>query len=162
MNKRLLYFSANYTNRLYIFLSALALSLGGLIYISLRTSEHVFFGWISAVGLENSLNVVRQNSLSLSSQLPEWIVFSLSNGLWAFAYSLFITGIWSGSKSWLRYFWMASIPVLVLGFELLQYVGIIRGTFCMQDIAFGMAGLIIGIFVGNKITKSKNHEKTFT
>ncbi|MCF6357636.1 MAG: hypothetical protein L3J54_07500, partial [Draconibacterium sp.] len=79
-------------------------------------------------------------------------------GLWAFAYSMLIVGIWSGSKSKIKYFWLATIPVLVLGFETLQYFEIIRGTFSIQDIAFGITGIIIGIIVGNKITKIKNHE----
>jgi hypothetical protein len=80
--------------------------------------------------------------------LPKWIVYSLPNGLWAFAYALLITGIWSDSKSCVKYFWMGSIPVLVLGFEILQYPGIIRGTFSMQDIALGIAGITVGIIVG--------------
>ena len=159
MSNKSLYSSANYSSRLYILLSAFALSVGGIIYIFLRTSEHVFFSWINAVGLGNWINFARHHSLSQNLHLPEWIVFSLPNGLWAFAYALIITKIWSGSKSWLKYFWMASIPVVVLGFEILQYAGIIRGTFCIQDIAFGVAGLIIGILVGNRIIKSNNHEK---
>ena len=154
------YSSAKYISRLYIFLATIAILSGGVIYIFLRTSEHVFFSWINAVGLGNWINFARQHSLSQNLHLPEWIVFSLPNGLWAFAYALIITKIWSGSKSWLKYFWMASIPVLVVGFELLQYSGIIRGTFCIQDIALGIGGLILGVIVGYKIFKSNNHEKT--
>jgi len=159
MNKHLLYSSAKYPSRLYIFLAVIAILLGGFIYIFLRPSEHVFFGWISTMGLDNLLNLARQNSISQSLHLPDWIVFALPNGLWAFAYALIITGIWSGSKSWLKYFWMASIPLLVLGFEVLQYAGIIRGTFCLQDVLMGLAGILLGTIVGFKITKSNNHEK---
>jgi hypothetical protein len=161
MNKKLLHFPANYARRFYIILSASALSIGGVIYIFLRPSEHVFFGWIRAVGLDNLFNAARSTSLSQSLPFPEWFVFSLPNGLWSFAYALLITVIWSGSKSWLRYPWMASIPILVLGYEVLQYTGIIPGTFCIQDLAFGVAGLILGNIVGNKIIKSNNHEKAF-
>ena len=126
-----------------------------------RTSEPIFFNWISAAGLDSWFSVARQRSLSLNLHLPEWIVFSLPNGLWAFAYALLITGIWSDSKSWLRTFWMASIPLLVIGFEILQYLGIIPGTFCIHDIALGMAGLITGILVGIRTIKPNNHEKAF-
>ena len=162
MNKKIFHFSANYSHRLYIFfLSALALSLGGIIYISLRPSEHVFFNWIRAVGLDNWFSYARHNPLSLSLLLPEWIVFSLPNGLWAFAYALLITSIWSGNRSWLKYFWMASISVLVLGYEGLQYGGVIPGTFCIQDIVLGVAGLILGIIVGSKKIKKNNYEKAF-
>ena len=159
MKRKVFHFSTNYSHISTIILSVLALSLGGIIYISLRPSEHVFFGWISAVGLDSWLNLARHNSLSLDLLLPEWFVYSLPNGLWAFAYALLITVIWSGSRTWLRYFWMASIPVLVLGYEVLQYAMIIPGTFCIKDIALGIAGLSLGIFVGYKLSESNNYEK---
>jgi hypothetical protein len=146
-------FSKTYSHRLSIFLASLAVFIGGLIYILFRPSEHIFFGWISPAG---SLSPV------FCRILPEWFVYSLPNGLWAFAYALLITRIWSGSRSWLRYFWMASIPLLVLGFEILQFPGIIPGTFCFEDIALGIMGLMLGIFIGNMKTKNNNyHEKAF-
>ena len=154
-------FSRNYSHRLYILLSVLAIFIGGLIYIFLRPSEHVFFGWINAAGFEHWFSYARSHSPSLSHLFPEWFIFSLPNGLWAFAYALLITLIWSGSKSWSRYFWLGSIPVLVLGFEVLQFPGIIPGTFCMQDLAMGLAGLVLGTFIGFTKTKNKYHEKTF-
>ena len=159
MKMNLFHFPEYYSSRLYIILSVFALSLGGTIYIFFRTSEHVFFGWIRAVGLDHWFNLVRDHSLSSSLFIPEWFIFSLPNGLWAFAYALLITSIWSGSKSWLRHLWMASIPILVLGFEVLQYAAIIHGTFSIQDLVFGMAGLIVGIIIGTKIIKPDNHEK---
>ncbi len=160
MNKKSLYYSANYLKkRFYILPAALALMLGGIIYILFRASEPIFFSWMSAVGLDNWINFVRHYSISKSTLLPEWIIFSLPNGLWAFGYALIISGIWSGSKSRVRYFWLASIPVLVLGYEVLQFAKIIPGTFCIQDIALGVAGLVIGITVKIIRPKSKNYEK---
>lgn len=156
--KPLCFSRKNYTGY-YILLSTASLLLGGIIYLLFRPLKVLFFNWIRAVGLESQLNLVRLKSLPISRYLPDWVVYSLPNGLWAFAYALLITVIWSGSKSWLRYFWMASIPVLVLGYEFLQYARIIPGTFCVQDIIVGLAGLIIGILVGLKTIKPQNHEK---
>jgi hypothetical protein len=150
------YILSRFHHILWILLSFLALFLSALIYIACRPSEHVFFRWINSTGLEYWFNLVRQNPLSPSSVLPEWFVFSLPDGLWAFAYSLLITGIWSGSKSRIKYFWMASIPILVFGFEFLQYAGNIPGTFSSQDLIFGVAGILIGFFTG---TKKKTYEK---
>jgi hypothetical protein len=148
-------------NRLSILLCSLALLLGGIIYVLFRASEPVFFKWIPGLASDRWFNFVRHISLSFSQFLPDWIVFSLPNGLWAFAYALLITSIWAGSHSLLRTFWMASIPLLVIGYEFLQYVGIIPGTFCIQDVALGMTGIITGIIVGTKTIKPKNHEKAF-
>jgi len=151
--------STGYLNLLYICLSAIALLAGGIIYIIFRSSEPLFFSWTNSARAIHWINIIRSSSLSLGKVLPEWIVYSLPNGLWAFGYSLLISGIWSGSKSLLRYFWFASIPLLVLGFEFLQFARLIPGTFCLQDIALGIAGIVIGIMVGIKIIKPDYHEK---
>jgi hypothetical protein len=161
MKTKPLCFSQNNHSRLYILLCALALLLGGMIYILFRASEPVFFHWIRFAGFDSWFNFARSKCLFLRLVLPKWIVYSLPDGLWAFAYALLITGIWKGSKSRLKYFWIASIPLLVIGFEILQYTEIIPGTFCMQDIALGMAGMTTGILTGIFTIKPKNHESAF-
>jgi hypothetical protein len=55
---------------------------------------------------------------------------------------------------------MSTIPILVIGFELLQYTGLVKGTFSFQDIAFEISGLLLGIYAGIIITKSHPHEKS--
>ena len=157
MGNLIIYNSSFFKKRVHLLFITVALILGGLIYILFRTHEPQFFTLFTKFGLDNWLNSVRQSSLSASAILPKWVIFSLPNGLWAFAYTLLILVIWSGSKAKIRYFWLITIPVLVLGFEALQYTGTIQGTFCIQDIIFGVLGISIGILIGNKITK--NHEK---
>jgi hypothetical protein len=155
-------FSRTRSNGFYLFLSALAVMVGGLIYILIRPTQSVFFKWIGISDPDHWLNPVRSMTTILGRLFPDWVVFSLPNGLWAFAYALIITRIWSGSPSWQRYLWMGSIPLIVLGFEILQYPGIIRGTFCMQDIILGASGAVIGILVGYSKTKNNNYyEKAF-
>jgi hypothetical protein len=143
----------------YKFISLLALLTGGLIYILLRPAKASFIQLFGFIGADHLITSIRQDSLYILPMLPEWVVFSLPNGLWAFAYSLLISGIWSKSKSYLKYLWLISVPLLVLGFEFLQYFEIIRGTFCLQDIAFGAAGIIIGFIAGIRLTKITNYER---
>ncbi|MFY9154433.1 MAG: hypothetical protein WAO52_20610 [Prolixibacteraceae bacterium] len=159
MNAKLPHFSSGNFKGLFVVISALSLFLGGLIYLFLRPSEFLFFRWIDALGFENWLKISRQSTHFLIPFFPDWIIYSLPDGLWAFAYALLISVIWSESKSRIKYLWMVSIPVLVLGFEFLQIGGMISGTFCIQDIAFGLAGIISGILIGSNLTKLKNHEK---
>jgi hypothetical protein len=123
---------------------------GGLIYILLRPAEPVFFEWFTSVGLEDFLFNIRQYSLSFNRHVPEWFIYSLPNGLWAFAYSLFTTVVWRKSKSPMKYFWMGTIPLLIYGFEGLQYFQVIPGTFCTHDLLMGTFGLMTGIYTGIK------------
>ncbi len=138
----------------------LALILGGSIYIYLRPSEHVFFNWIRAIGLENLLGSGIHPLSHLS--FPDWFVYSLPNGLWAFAYTFLIRWIWAGNRSWIRIVWMVSIPLLVFGFEGLQYLDIIQGTACVQDLLAGLLGISLGIIVIKLTFNSNKNEKAIS
>ena len=138
-------FQATGSRRVIIFISAIALLAGGSIYVFLRPGSFVFHRWLQPVGMEGI--VERGNSISrgIADNLPDWLLYSLPDGLWAFAYALLITGIWAGSSSPLRFFWYASIPVLILGFEFLQALEMIPGTFSITDLIFSMGGIGMGI-----------------
>lgn len=139
--------------------SAISVFFGGVIYIMLRPTESAFFNLFGMIGLENWTDLIRENTVPISQYFPKWFVYTLPNGLWAFAYTLLILTIWRGSKSVLKYFWMATIPILVFGFEVLQYTGTIRGTFAIDDIFSGFVGIVCGVLIGNRTAKIYNYEK---
>lgn len=147
MDKHFNYISNHSSRNKYILLPSLAIFIGGFIYILFRPTEPLFFNWFSTVGIENWLNTVREKSLPIYSFLPGWIVYSLPNGLWAFAYTLIVLRIWKGSNSFIKYFWFLSIPLLVFGFEVLQVTGDLRGTFCWSDIIWGALGITLGVLI---------------
>ena len=160
MKKKPLCFSENkYTGLIIPGISAIFL--GGMIYLLFHSSERVFFSWLRFLGLNNWIYFARNRSLVISQHLPLWILYSLPDGLWAFSYALFIAGIWWRSVSWLKYIWMATIPLLVIGSELLQYYAIIPGTFSLLDLAFEILGIIAGISLAIITTKQYNHETYF-
>jgi hypothetical protein len=139
-----------------LLIAFLAVISGGLVYVFFRPGEPLFFTWADEIGAGKLLSNFRSFTLPLIGFIPQWFLFSLPGGLWAFAYALIIATIWSGSKSGLRFFWFATIPILVFGYELLQLTDILPGTFCLLDLAFGLAGIIIGIRIGfNKFRRRK-------
>jgi hypothetical protein len=158
--KRVPFKNPSITTFLWVFLlSILTILSGGIIYILLRPSEPVFFSWIKFVGLEDFIFNTREKTLLFGQFLPEWFIYSLPNGLWAFSYSFIITVVWWKSKSRLKFFWIASIPILVFGFELFQYLEILMGTFCIGDIVFGVLGILAGNALGIKTNKINSYEK---
>jgi hypothetical protein len=139
-------------NILTVLIMMLPLLFGSVIYILLRPDEPVFFYWFKMIGLEHWLNLLRNNALISSLNFPDWVIYSLPNGLWAFACSFIIMVIWNGNKSLLKYFWFAALSLLVLGFELLQLSGMLPGTFCIEDLLLGAAGITLGIITAYKIS----------
>lgn len=138
-----------------LLLAFLALWVGALVYIHLRFSNPLFVRWIEAACLEK-LFLFHRN---IFVKLPPWLVFSLPSILWAFAYSIVITGIWWFSPSRVKNFWLASVFVLPVGWELLQLGRVVPGTFSAGDVFFGAMGAAAGMFFGTKIIKPKYYEK---
>jgi hypothetical protein len=155
-----LYFSGSSLNILPLLFSLLALLSGIAIYLLFRDGVPSFVARMHDPGLSGLISTVRQKALLTREHMPAWIVYSLPDGLWSFAYAVLITSIWWRSKSWLKYGWMATIPVLIFGFEMLQYAGIIPGTCSTYDIVLGMIGIIVGVTVGILTTKPIHHEKS--
>lgn len=131
--------------RINFLIAGIAVFTGGMIYVLCRTADFSFFRWIRSMGFDGELSILRDITLPYGRQLPEWIIFSLPDGLWSFAYTLMILTIWLDSKSILKYIWYATIPILVLGFELLQGTGIAGGTFCLNDVILVTTGLLAGL-----------------
>lgn len=152
------------SRRIQILAAGAAIVSGSLIYLIIRPAEPVFFNWVRTLGLGRLLEWTRPGFFNTSATFPGWFVYSLPNALWAFAYACLITAIWAESRSLVRYVWMATIPLLVFGFELLQYSGHITGTFCIQDIIAGAAGVCAGIIFGfsNKLIRRNHHENIST
>ncbi len=148
------------TNRIQLLAAATAIVAGGLMYILFRPSEFVFFQWIRTLGLGHALAFLRTPFSAASSILPDWFIYSVPDSLWAFAYTLIIMALWAGSKSVWKYIWYATIPLLLLGSELLQLSGSIRGTFSFSDVGWIIAGLVAGILTYAKTNNKPNYENT--
>jgi len=159
MEDKLIKLYNNYAFHVVIFCTISSLFVGACIYVFLRPSEPIFFDWLNKIGLQETMGSIRAESVIWHTILPEWVVYSLPNGLWAFSYSTFITYLWSDSTSKIKFVWMGTIPLVVFGFELLQLTSAVPGTFCKQDLMFLAAGTGCGILAGVKIIKYNHHEK---
>lgn len=134
-------------------LSMAGVFLGGAIYFLFRSKAlAVFPVWTPSVD-NASFGAVREFALEYAFRLPPWVVYSLPGGLWAFAFALLVTGIWAGSPSPTKYAWLAFVPLAVAGSEILQWAGLLPGTFCRQDLLLGMAGMAAGFVTGKSLTK---------
>ncbi len=146
----MLYTSKRLVARIVFLLPASAVLLGMMIYVLARPDEPAAFLWARSHGMDGLLDALRPGYSNPVTTLPSWIVYSLPNALWAFAYSILITRIWAGNRQLISYFWMATIPVLVLSTELLQYPEILPGTFSIADLIAGILGMAAGFIIAIK------------
>ena len=127
----------------FFILSFLALVVGYIIYIGWRDSVPSF----DFIQYHQKLWSFLRDSLGDRVLLPVWIVYSLPQGLWAFAFSLYLGGIWYEGPVKVGYGWLITCLVIVVLWEVFQQLGYISGTFCWVDISVGISGVGLGILL---------------
>jgi len=130
-----------------LILAFLSLAMGGMLYLGLRQSPPVFVEFLADIGFAGWLAAFRQTFASFRKSIPDVLLYSMPNALWSFSYTLIMMDIWWRDTSRARSFWLATIPVVVFGWEGLQYVRLAPGTGCIEDMVFSLLGLVAGYIV---------------
>lgn len=104
--------------------------LGCSIYLLFRSENILLFQWVKTIGFESFLTALRENSLSIT--VPNWLLYSLPDGLWVYAFTAALFLFWQGKNSvWI---W---IPIFIsVIFEFAQATKIIQGKFDVLDLLF--------------------------
>ena len=108
---------------------------GGLIYIFFRSTNLLMFDWFKYIGIYNYILFFR-NYIELSF-LPNWIIYSIPDGIWIYSLTSFMIIIWGKEKKkWPKIVWLSMGPVLGIGAEIGQLLSIIPGHFDLIDLFF--------------------------
>lgn len=133
--------------------SILTLLGGGLIYVLFRKSSLRMFSWYETTGLSGLTNELRKLTLHFADNIPEWILFSLPDGLWIFSYVSLMLVIWRNSVSIKSIFWILAIPFIAIGSELGQFWGLVIGTFDLVDLLLYVVGMTLPFIFFTKPVK---------
>ena len=117
-----------------IILAAALLLVGIAIYLLFRSGNMLVFRLTDLLGLTALLDHGR-HAVS-GTALPEWLLFSMPNGLWAMAYILLIDSIFHRQSLPTRMSWAAVIPACGLLGEMMQALHLLTGTFDWIDVAW--------------------------
>lgn len=116
------------------------LCVGMLIYIFLRPGDPFFKQWFHETALVNDASF-----LNMAHTMPQWILFSLPDGLWMFSMVLIIFAIWDFKLHRRSLVWLALAIVIGLLFELGQAVHLVRGHFDPMDLVLMLFASLIPI-----------------
>lgn len=133
-----------------VVISGLSVLLGGLIYVVWRPIPPAFITWIKNSEVRDLMSAMQQGIQQNIPVLPDWMVYSLPNAFWAFAYSYLLCNLWYRQNGWEKWLWVSTAPMLPIGWEVLQYFSVLPGTFCWLDLSLGLIGACIGIVMGKK------------
>jgi len=130
----------------------LPISIGTLIYLLFRPTHLTVFHWVERLG-SYSLILKARVLFDIGYYMPEWFIYSLPNGLWAYSFMFFMSFIWGDAKSLSKTFFIVLVVVLTVGSELGQLLGLVPGTFCLVDMFFYTFGLFTGFFLSKLYSK---------
>ena len=150
--------------RFFCTLTSLALLFtGGMIYVIYRPKVLLLFFVADKVGVGEWVDSLRATCGSIN--WPEWIVYCLPNGLWSWSYVIIIEALFCNRPFSERCLWVSVIPVIGIFSELMQCMGLLRGTYDFADLLFYFSAIIpIILFENSKrkklygqTTKRQNH-----
>ncbi len=124
------------------------LLLGGLLYISFRSTTLKMFSWFRYIGVEDSILTIRQEFSNLKLYLPQWTYYSLPDGLWVYSFTSALLILWDNQFKNMK-FWLL-IPLFSGAIiEVAQGLKIFRGTFDILDLTFTIVALLLSIIIIN-------------
>lgn len=127
-----------------------ALLLGGIIYLTFRTSQLLLFRTFKLIGFEEYINQWRQ---AINLSLPQWAIFCLPDALWASAYILIIDTLLNKYTLKTKLIVASIIPSIGIVSELMQALQLLPGTFDIFDIVAYSVPFLLYIFINLTITK---------
>jgi hypothetical protein len=112
-----------------------ALLVGGLIYVIWRPESLVMFRWFDALSLEGVVATLRAYGASHSRTFPEWVYFSLPQGLWIMSGIVLLGCVWA-NNSRAALAWPLGFALFGFSLEGAQYAGWLPGRFDQLDLLF--------------------------
>ena len=98
------------------------------------------FGWSQKIGIEGWIISLRE--LFGKTVKPDWVVYSLPDGLWLLSYLIIIDYIWHNSYGLMYYCFIFALPVIALLSEVFQLFGVVKGVFDIIDFLFYILALL--------------------
>ena len=143
----------NVIKTIIVIIAIIALSVGGMIYVFFRPESIMMFKWFPFLGV-----VHKQISVFRTIHLPDFLVYSIPDGLWLFSYILLIGVIWNFNYH-RGMFLIMLLPVYAISYEMLQLCHFVPGYFDILDFVAYVVATLLGISViimSNHVYKFKN------
>ena len=124
-----------------------ALLFGSFIYISFRQDTLILFDWLREIGVFEFAAGYRHYTLPFAENIPNWILYSLPDGIWLFSYVSFVLIIWDNQISKQSFLWIFVVPILAICSEIGQLLNFVPGTFDLYDIYSYFFFFISALFI---------------
>ena len=123
------------------------ITFGGIIYLLFRSDSLMMFRWADAIGVKPVLDNMRVYCTTIQMDNLNWFFFSVPDGLWVYSFTSFMLIVWGLKFSRHSIVWISIGPLLALGSEIGQALGLVRGTFDSTDLLLCLIGSILPVVI---------------
>ena len=133
--------------RLKIIAGFIFLIFGSYLYLKFRSETLLMFKWAETMGLNYVISSIRGSSSVFNSHQMNYFVFSAPFGMWVISFCCFIGVIWHKDSSVAAIIWRLFAPAIAISSELLQFLGLLPGTYDTNDLLLLIFSTIIGFTI---------------
>jgi len=130
-----------------LFLALIALIGGSFLYVGFRADSLLMFSWAKSLNLSWLVDNTRATAGRAEIMHDMHLIFSFPYALWVTSFCCFVGAVWHQDRSTGAMVWRFTAPVIAIGSELLQLVGLLPGTFDVIDLFALVIASIVGISV---------------
>lgn len=139
-------------NRQYITQVLIPLLIGGSIYILFRSKQLYLVRYVYKIGGKEQLTAIRKQAEEIGEWLPSWVLHTLPDALWLYAFASFMYLLWQGAGASQQWLWSIMPLLVALIWEIGQAFHWWKGTFDWWDMA---AYSIVSMIIIRKLSISK-------
>lgn len=135
--------------------SVVTLTIGSLIYILFRTESLKVFVWLDSLSCLPIAENMREFTLEMVDGVPNWMLYSLPDGLWLSSYICSMLLIWKNRITKESQGWIFCMPIIAVLSEAGQLFKIIPGTFDWMDVMMYFLGTLFPLAIYKKTKTNK-------
>ena len=122
---------------------------GSYLYLKSRSETLLMFKWAQDLGVDFFVSAIRRSFGVLEFPQGKYIIFSAPYGMWVISFCCFIGAIWHKDRSLSAVIWRFIAPVIAISSEVLQFLGLLPGTYDINDLYVLIVATIVGLVMSN-------------
>lgn len=107
-------------------------------------------------GAIDFLKIKNEEIIALGNKIPDFCIYNLPDGLWAFALTSLILIIWKNQTGVSQTIWLFVVLSFIVGQEVFQKLNLLPGTFDFLDVWTMVGGYFLSLFIFKFYEKSNS------
>lgn len=125
----------------------LPLSIGGALYLTLRSEGLQMFSWVEILRVDGVVDDARALAAPIKGIASDFLIYTLPDALWVYSLASAVLLIWQRTVGLEPVIWLGLVAALGVGGEVAQEMSWVPGTFDRWDLGANVVALCAAWFV---------------